>query len=322
MGEITEEELARLTLSDNTHLASHAIDPQLLERCCPLDNGRLQRDLHHTSAPSNASLSLLGILPNEVFCLIFEKLDVPSLTNSRAVSSAIRAQIDRLPLYSAVHREAPVLLRSALATGIASWSTIHPLYDVLRSSACTLCGDFRFFVNVIAWRRICPQCVNIAPDAKPVSRFRAMALMKRHKRPQTFMIKHLPGMKVLPGCYTILRQHRRQRNVLFDYADFHELYNSLFPSTDISLRGFIREMDFFDHDLERYMAVVSIPFTSSNGIVEHGVLCRMCITPSVIFRPRSRTYHGRWYSRAEYEEHLDKCERSQQLLKELREGTQ
>ena len=66
------------------------LDPKLLERDCPLDNGR------HEAGKQAHDLGILEKLPQELLYLMFIDLDLQSLTHLRAVNRRARSAVDSL----------------------------------------------------------------------------------------------------------------------------------------------------------------------------------------------------------------------------------
>ena len=140
---LTTDEFRFLTWS-SPELARMSIQPQSLQKHCPLDNGRLQRNAIE-GANGPASLSNIGnleFLPLEVIHSIFNMIDLQSLTDFRAISWRARALVDSLSPYKAIIQHCPDALRALLSTQMAIHFTAQDIFHALCTQAYFGCGQF------------------------------------------------------------------------------------------------------------------------------------------------------------------------------------
>lgn len=98
------------------------IQPQSLQRHCPLDNGLLQQSTvleAKCAAPSD--IGDLEFLPIELIHSVFNILDLQNPTNFKAIIWRARALVDSFPPYYAIVKHSPNALRALLSTNM----TIH-----------------------------------------------------------------------------------------------------------------------------------------------------------------------------------------------------
>jgi hypothetical protein len=116
------------------------LDPEMLEDCCPLDNGRHDGD-NDSPRLLVYTIGALDILPREIFQdILVNRLDLTTLTLLRRVSRGFRHAVDTLPHYQTIVSHGPAGLRGALSLEVASASffTCRSLYNALCVKHCFL----------------------------------------------------------------------------------------------------------------------------------------------------------------------------------------
>jgi hypothetical protein len=152
------------TMTNDACLARHLIlEPELLRKCLPLDNGQTIR-----SSPAG-SLGALGRLSPEVSAMILMQMDLQTLTTFRSVSSTARATVDNLFQYRNVIKHAPQILRATLALKAAEYITLKHLDTALMSNACQDCGEFGAYLHVPTCERVCYRCFTKNQERKPLT---------------------------------------------------------------------------------------------------------------------------------------------------------
>jgi hypothetical protein len=139
-------------------LSRMTIQPQSLQRQCPLDNDRLQ-PLAATNPASHSKIGALEALPPEILCSIFMLLDLQCLTDFRAVSWGARALVDSIPTYNAIVQHSPDALRALLSTRMAGHFTAQDIFETLCTQACVGCGQFGPLLDMFTAHRYCITCV-------------------------------------------------------------------------------------------------------------------------------------------------------------------
>lgn len=153
------------TMTNDACLARHLIlEPELLRKCLPLDNG----ETIGSSSPAG-SLGTLDHLPPEISAMILMQTDLQTLTNFRSVSSTARETVDNLLQYSNVMKHAPQTLRATLALEAAKYITLKHLDTALMSNACEDCGEFGAYLHVPTCERVCYRCFSKNLERKPLT---------------------------------------------------------------------------------------------------------------------------------------------------------
>jgi len=314
----------RLLSWTRPELSRNTIQPESLERHCPLDNGRLEE---HTISPSNTQLRVfdtgdLRALPLEIAYLILSLLDLRSLTDFRAVSWGSRALVDSLPQYKAIIQHAPNALRALLSTNMAVHFTTSNLFEALYTQVCFGCGQFGPFLDLFTCYRYCLTCVIDSNDllSTPIS------TAKREFNLTSRMIRTLPTCLSLPGQYTESERTYQRRISLVRVQsimatrtaqpDHHALSRRRQGQLGTSLlqpsiQQAPQRWDGHGQNPYRFMPMVRIPaLNQTTGKLDWGVSCQGCrLGP----RDENRGYYD-WntlYSAAGFLEHFQKCEVSQ-----------
>jgi hypothetical protein len=138
-----ESSFYRYLTHDDCLSRHNIIEPEMLEKSCPLDNGR-----HDDLRPSPGSMGLLRLLPRELLeDILLDKLSLYELTKLRSVSRGLRSTIDSSSQYGALIQHAPTAIRAALSLEVAASITCHGLYQRLCSPSCLSCGNFGAFLT-------------------------------------------------------------------------------------------------------------------------------------------------------------------------------
>jgi hypothetical protein len=324
---LTVDEFRLLTWT-RPSLSRMTIQPETLERYCPLDNGRLEQ---RTISQSHTQVKLhdtgkLRALPLEITHLVISLLDLKSLTDFRAVSWGSRALVDSLPQYNAIIQHAPNTLRALLSTNMAMHFTTPHLFEVLCTEACFGCGEFGPFLDLFTCRRYCVTCVITCNDvlSTPIS------TAEQEFSLDSKTICALPTFLSLPGEYTESEKTYRRRFSLVRVQSVMaartaqqdhdtvsrrrqgQLDTSLLPP---SLQSLVlpqvhapQRWDGHGQNPYRFMPMVRIPALNQRaGKLDWGVSCQGCrLGP----RDKNRGYRS-WntlYSAAGYLEHFQQCE--------------
>ncbi|KAI9843265.1 MAG: hypothetical protein M1838_002704 [Thelocarpon superellum] len=174
------------------------IGPDALQRCCPLDNGRLALDGASKKETVPGSLGPLGRIPAELISDILLDLDLRSLTNFRGVSRAARYLTDSLPHYQAIFTHAPAMLRAYLSTQLGAFVSTRQLHRALCTASCAGCNDFGPFLYLLSCRRVCFICLVHSAHFLPITLSEAQAIYTLDSATSST----LPILLSLPGTYS------------------------------------------------------------------------------------------------------------------------
>lgn len=182
------------------------LEPEGLERGCPLDNGR------HDGPEISSSLGKLDTLPTELLHTILLDLDLQSLTALRSVNRCIRLTIDTLWQYNEIITHAPNTLRAALSINVGTIISCRQLHGALCSQECVACGRFGAFLYLLTCSRVCYECLVEDP--------RFLPLTPKHARVafglSSCEIAKLPTAIAIPGIYSQSSKIQRTRTALVD----------------------------------------------------------------------------------------------------------
>lgn len=305
-------------------LTRMTIQLQSLQRHCPFDNGRLrQRTLFE--AKCIASLSNIGnleTLPFEIIHLIFNLLDLQSLTDFRAISWRARALLDSFPPYKAIVQHSPDVLRALLSTHMAVHFTARDIFNALCTQACLSCGEFGPFLDMFTGHRHCITCVIYSNNLLSIT----VSTAKREFGLNSKTMRTLPTLLSIPGEYTESERTYQRRTSLVRLLSAaaarslqqeklnasRPLERSVLQLSQSSIsHQLLQQSDRHGQNPYRFMAMVELPFLDRrNGNLDWGVSCQACrLGP----RDERRGYHN-WntvYSTTGYVEHFQKCEVSQ-----------
>ena len=304
--------LEKLTLH-RRGMDHQCIDAESLKAKCPLDN---HLDLPPAS-PSVSCCDPLTKLPNELFDMVVENLDLQTLTNLRAVSRQLRQTISWHPEYSALKQHSPQLIRALLSTGLAPWFSVSTIYEsVLRKSRCTHCGDFGLFVYLLTCSRICNLCMARNPACHPIP-------IKDAKQTYNLSFKALksdiPLLRTILGRYTGLGLHRPKRHSLVDFAAASRLARMADAgesTIDPPSRVFA---DSGEGNPLRYMGVVRVSFFNQEHQKEQWRLtCKACYK-----QERRELRHLNWkrlFTIDNFCDHVEECPGTKAALEALLEA--
>ncbi|KAH7333252.1 hypothetical protein BKA65DRAFT_459953 [Rhexocercosporidium sp. MPI-PUGE-AT-0058] len=168
------------------------LEPVDLERGCPLDNGRLDKQ-HDTT-----TLGTLETLPVELLQTILLDLDLQSLTSLRRVNRRARLAIDMLWQYNEIITYASNCLRAALSINVSTSISCRQLHTELCSQECVTCGRFGAFLYLLTCSRVCYVCLVEDP--------RFLPLTPKHARRAFGLSSYETGKLLtattLPGIYS------------------------------------------------------------------------------------------------------------------------
>lgn len=305
---LTNDEFRLLTWT-GLEFSKMTIEPESLEKNCPLDNGRLEQPTvsksNSGSKRSNTGTLRAFPLPLEIMSSILSLLDLRSLTNFRAVSWGSRALVDGLPKYKSIIHHAPNALRALLSTKTARYFTALDLFKALSSQACVNCGrQFGPLLSMFTCHRYCLSCIKNGAEllCLPLSAAKRMFLL------QPDVINKLRTCWTLPGRYGEIQNAHRRRYTLVRVREIPWIKQS--PPY----------LGFEYHDKRgrnsyRFMSMLRIPaLAEKTGKLDWGVSCRSCR-----FGPRiwdvENLHANTLYSSDDYSEHFRICESSHERRK-------
>lgn len=318
---LTSEEFRFLTWA-RPQLTRMTMQPESLQKHCPLDNGRLEARSTAQSSDTSASTGVgdLDGLPLEIIQLILAMLDLQVLTYFRGVSWQARRLVDSFLPYDAIIRYSPDALRALLSTHMATHFTAQDIFRALRTEACFGCKEFGPFLDLFTGYRYCLNCVMFSDALLCITA--SSAKRKFHLTSKTMRL--LPTLLSIPGQYTESEREYRVRRPLVRLASAtsaasiqrqhsngsqNGLPQEQLACPRISLRSFHR-LDRKGQNPYRFMSLIRIPcLDQRTKSLEWGVSCQSCrLGP----RHRDRGYHN-WntvYSTAGYLEHFQNCQLS------------
>lgn len=207
-----ETNFYRYLSHDGCKLRHHILEPQTLEKFCPLDNDRLQE-----SEISDQSLGLFALLPLEILVAIFvDDVDLGTLTKVRSVSQGMRRMVSKLPQYNTIATYAPASLRASLALETAQWTSCRVLYETLCSPTCS-CGAFGAFLYLPTYQRVCYHCFTTNMMFLPLTPSLARAKFAVTSR----NLANVPTVRSLHGNYRLSKSFGnwdRKRVRLIDFC--------------------------------------------------------------------------------------------------------
>ncbi|KAE9369356.1 hypothetical protein N431DRAFT_485268 [Stipitochalara longipes BDJ] len=329
----------RLLTWPRPQLSRMTIQPESLEKYCPLDNDQLR---HHTmfnasiaSSTSLPSIGSLKILPPEILHSIFNMLDLKSLTDFRAISWQARALVDSLQPYNAIIQHCPDALRALLSTHMAVHFTAQDIFKALCAEACSGCGQFGPFLDMFTAHRYCITCVIYSDDLLSMTTAAAKTKLGLNAK----MMRRLPTLLSVPGQYTESeRMYQRRMSLVRVMAvsaarstqqhDLKALHRRTRPPrppppppppipTTPFVPNLLRRSDRHGQNPYRFMAMLRFPsLDRQTGNLDWGVSCQACrLGP----RDKRRGYCD-WntvYSAPGYMEHFQKCELSRKGKAEI-----
>jgi hypothetical protein len=327
---LTTDEFLLLTWS-RPELTRMTIQPESLQRHCPLDNGRLwPRTVSEAKyAVSLSNIGDLEALPLEIIHSTFNILDLQSLTDFRTISQRARSLVDSFAPYSAIVQHAPDALRALLSTHMAVHFIAQDIFEALCTQACFGCGQFGPFLDMFTGHRYCITCVAYSDNLLSITASSA----RREFGLNSETMRTLPTLLSIPGQYTEgERTYRRRislvRMLSANAARFmqQEESDALHsrpgplgrplaqpPQLPLPLMSHqsLQQFDKHKQNPYRFMAMIRFPsLDRRTGNIDWGTSCQACrLGP----RDERRGYYN-WntvYSAAGYMEHFQKCELSQ-----------
>jgi len=317
---LTTDELRLLTWS-NPELNRLSIQLQSLQRNCPLDQSRLQRDpvfgAKCTAPPSD--MGDLEILPLEIIHLTFNMLDLQTLIDFRTISWRARALVDSFSPYNEIIQYCPDALRALLSTHMSVYFTAQDILQALYAESCFVCGHPGLFFDMFTSYRCCITCVSNSDSLLCVT----ASFAKRKLGLNSKTMSMLPTLLSIPGKYAEKEKTYQRRILLVRMLSAavavsiqQEDSNSSHPRPRSLGKGpiprqLLLRLDRHRQNPYRFMAVVRLPFLDrGTGALNWGVSCRACrLGP----QDYSRGYRD-WnnvYSIAGYMRHFQECEVSQ-----------
>lgn len=301
------------------HVSPHDYTLGDIKNLCPLDN-------RHDFGKPNCTLGVFEQFPRELFCMIFNLLDLQSVTNLRRVNKQARLLVDSIPEYKTTIECSPTSIQASLSIGSARWFSCRDLYEKLVTAECDICGDFGGYLYLVTCRRVCYRCFTENTSYQPLLEKVVLQRFGLHPR----HLDALPSMQSLRGTYST---HPNQRYTsaslrLFDYdsarqagisvhgsADAMEKYASnlefnrleKFRPRSIRRRQPLRDEPYDHvHNPNRFMGIIRAPFLKrSSGTIfqEWGFNCFGCNDPDV--PPPCHT--RRLYTAESFKHHTRKC---------------
>lgn len=294
------------------------IDADLLEERCPLDNGRHenQNGSAETGSSSNLNIGSLQCLPPEIIDLIFDHLDLQSLTDIRRVSWHARALIDRLPSYSFIARHAPEAIRAMLATQMAAHFTAPDILDAICQEVCSACGHFGPLLRLFCCRRFCRACMLSSYELLPMS----VAAAKMEFGLNDRSLKLLPILFTVPGIYTDDDRRYQRRLELISRKAAVEVGIQQYGSLEavpkrrkpMSILQVVSEQQ--NNQPYIYMSSIRVPTVNRHtGFADTGVACLGC--KNSIRYPKARGLRPRdtLFTAPGFVQHYRNCELAQKL---------
>ncbi|KAF8861989.1 hypothetical protein BDZ45DRAFT_671533 [Acephala macrosclerotiorum] len=306
------------------------IQAESIQRCCPLDNGRLEPRDAKSSAPIS-DFGNLECFPLEIIDSILRMFDLQSLTNFRAVNWHARTLVDNITPYKAIIQHAPDVLRGLLSTQMAVHFTTEDIFEALCTQACFGCGQYGGFLDMFTAHRYCIICIADSEDLQCITAFSA----RQKFGLDTEAMRTLPTLLSVPGRFSYHRKYHRNRISLVrtssavaakmaqtKCANASSHASSLAPApvrrskratARIPLPQTLQQLDKREEVPFRYMAMVRIPFLDrESGRLDWGVRCRACLSG---YRHHDET-RGllNWqtaFSAKGYLDHFQKCQLSQ-----------
>lgn len=324
-----------------TDLKGIMIDPDALERNCPLDNGQIGKsDSSHRL--SRFTLGTIDTLPSEICSAVLLELDLQTLTDFRSVNRRAKIIVDSIPQYKEVVASGPNTLRAVLSTGVAQYLSSRSLYNALCAQACGKCGDFGAFLYLLTCSRVCFLCLIEDCQFLPMTTTLAKEAYGLNRR----TLSALPTLRSLPGTYSQMQKIWRKRVALVDSevarqagiafhgsSDAMEQYVSkrrakIIANYENKLRQgpnnlaaklrkpacppYANHLDGKGCNPYRFMSAIRVPrLDRITGTVEWGVSCEGCRKGNQFNRVYGRLDWRRMYTDSGYVDHLTECETSQ-----------
>ncbi|KAK2814333.1 hypothetical protein FQN49_008217 [Arthroderma sp. PD_2] len=309
---------------------------------------------HH--GPS--SLGLLDPLPLEILHGALNDLDFQSLSRLSCASKRGRSVVEALPAYRELMKHAPDTLKALGQSSLISVHSARKLRAVLRSEACSWCGEYGPFLFLPTCERCCYECQRINPSLWVMT----VDLAKHCFRLTASQLKEIPIMRSIRGVYDVPHELSRwQRLKLVSVRAAKELSLKAKASNPVVI--YSANNSNLDHFLNtplcpppngmlplhmytrtrtdecRGMASICFPSLQPDNTVEYGLWCRGCYQAPKQYRfhlvsagpaivnldmvsPRralvGTSVHAR--SKSEFLTHITHCDGARELLFALKAG--
>ncbi|MCJ1438423.1 hypothetical protein MMC27_007811 [Xylographa pallens] len=328
----------------------YGIDFGALKKKCPLDNGKHGDKLSLQYAASTATMGQLDIFSTEVRNAIFLELDIQSLTNLRATNKYSRKMVDVHPQYHAIITHAKDVVRAILSVCLAQHITCAVLYSSLCTSQCVKCDTFGPYIYLLTGCRVCYFCLTQEDDFLPFKPMHARQVYGL----DAATLSSLPTMKSVAGTYPgRWNEKKSPRTPLVDSQTARKAGIALHSSAHmmdqyVEAKRASAQADYEDRlstyqrtlegkkphrptgstyadrkilNIHRYLGVVNLPWLDPrSGIIEWGVSCVQCRFWMNDDTNILKEYV--MYTKEEYLDHFEECEKSQERLTDIIEGEQ
>jgi hypothetical protein len=111
-----------------------------------------------TFLPPTADLGILNILPTEIIQEICLRLDLRSLSRTKAVNRQMLSMVDGIPEYQSVAKQSLTILKGLLAVDIGQSASCKMLYKKLNTTTCETCGGYGTHLYILKLRTVCCMC--------------------------------------------------------------------------------------------------------------------------------------------------------------------
>ncbi|KAG7448814.1 uncharacterized protein BT62DRAFT_729157 [Guyanagaster necrorhizus] len=207
-------------------------------------------------SPPTRSLGTLGVLPIELFDLIFRSADLRAVASFQLVNKRARIIVRSSIPYKYLLLHSPSAL--CALTRSTAYFTVGQLYNVLCSSTCSVCNQFGGFIWLPACKRCCMPCLRESPQLRPITQRESMAALGLRRRA-------LPDD---PGTSHIGLGERPLRNALHQKSGYRTVGT---PSTQQSA------VNFTGGSSVQFSSATFLPYLDrSTGTLHYGVSCRGC----------------------------------------------
>jgi hypothetical protein len=318
---LTDNEFSLLT-SKCPDLDEMAIDLESLRAKCPLDNDLFHPLRAKTNTPvSFSSIGTLDSFAPEIMHMIFDSIDLQTLTNFRRVSKRARPVLDSHPPYKAVIQHCPDALRALLSTQRAASFEARDIYEALCTQSCHGCGEFAPLLDLFSASRYCTDCVaNLDATWSIEGRIARRKILGGSKT----MMSKLPKLLSLPGRYSERSRLYKKRLTLVRATAAFWIRSGTVPQSPATIpwdddQHQMVSPDRFIFNSLRFMAVIRIPYLDPRtGILEWGVSCEACRLVPVDESRGSRDSKV-LYTASGYLDHFQTCEMSHRGKAEIQQ---
>ncbi|KAF2193436.1 hypothetical protein K469DRAFT_550632, partial [Zopfia rhizophila CBS 207.26] len=104
-------------------------------------------------------LGNLDMLPLEIINEIISSLSISSLDQLKATNRRAFEVVNAHPQFKTINRQAHDVLRGLRAIKTADRITLQALFNKLCASVCYECGDFRGYMYLVTFKRLCCRCI-------------------------------------------------------------------------------------------------------------------------------------------------------------------